>query len=98
MANLATNILYVSGIRDEKKMKRFVDGMKRTFDCFYQDEGETSCEIGFSSNNGFPEAEMKELTGKMNCPDLQVGVISYDFSDNYVAYHLYKNGAWSRAL
>lgn len=79
-------------------MQKFIDKMGKTFECFYQDEGETFCEIGFNSNDGFPEQEMKELASGMDGEGIQIGVISYDFSVNYVAYHLYKNGTWSKAL
>jgi len=98
MANICTNILWISGIRNEKEMGRFMEKMADSFECHYVDESGPYCEIGFNSRNGFPDKEMDEIALNMENPDIQIGVISYDFSVNYVAYHLYKNGVWSKAL
>lgn len=98
MANICTNILWISGIKDEKQMQRFIEKIGKTFECFYEDEGENFCEIGFNSKNNFPEAEMRELAIRVDTGGIQIGVISYDFSVNYVAYHLYRNGIWSKVL
>jgi len=98
MANICTNILWISGIKDEKQMDEFTGKMAETFECFYEDEGETFCEIGFNSRNIFPEKEMKGIISGLNNPDIQAGIISYDFSNNYVAYHLYKDGKWNNRI
>jgi len=98
MANISTNILWISGIKDEKQMEEFKGYMVDTFECFYEDETGSFCEIGFNSSDSFPEKEMNEIVKKLGTPAIQIGVISYDFSVHYVAYHTYKNGLWKNSI
>ena len=98
MANICTNILWISGIKDEKQMDQFKGLMNDSFECFYEDETDAFCEIGFNSKHDFPEKEMNGIVQKLDMAAVQIGVISYDFSVNYVAYHIHRNGVWEKSI
>ncbi len=94
MANTCTNILFIAGIKDKKERESICGFMRGRFNVFYEDEGENCIEMGFISSTGFPEDAMKELTNKLVVQGLTAGLISYDFSVNFVAYLSFKNGVW----
>lgn len=94
MVTICTNILFVSGIQNQKEMDRIRKIIDEKFECFYTDEGENCMEMGFCSKFSFPESELGELTKIATGSDLAIDAISYDFSISYVAFHRFKDGGW----
>lgn len=93
MANICTNILVLTNTGEESTNK-FIERMKKAFDCYYVDRGEAEVEIGFSSRYRFPANELKEITGNIAESEVCIDVLSYDFSNNYARYHQFTDARW----
>lgn len=99
MANICTNMLYVS-TDNRKNYDMVLSEVQRIFECYYTDEYEDmNCEMEFESKWDFPVFDMKEITGKLEPDDtMYIRVLSYELASEYVGFHIFKNGQWVNKL
>jgi hypothetical protein len=97
MANICTNKLYLS-TGDRQLRDTLVSSLEKTFNCYdvqSNDCDDFDSEIEFDSRWVFPQDEMEALTKDLpEDNDLYIRVLSYDFCNEYVGYHIYTSGEW----
>jgi len=98
MANICTNILYLSTksaeLRDTVK-KSIVESLP----CYSADTSDREvfdCSIEFESRWIFPHSEMEKITEELPKEnDLYIRVLSHEFGCDYVGYNVYSQGEWT---
>jgi hypothetical protein len=100
MANVCTNKLFIS-TGDKQLLKALAGKLETTFTCqeINRAEEDGFCEMDFDSRWVFPAQEMENLTASLpEGNDLYIRVLSYEFGQDYVAYHTYTSGEWCDKL
>lgn len=97
---ICINLLFITS-DDSKHLERTVRLMEATFKCYYIHDQSAlttpltdSYEMEFTSEDTFPEAEMKRFTDRIADSTLQIIVISYEVTTEYLGYHIYKKEKW----
>lgn len=94
MANICTNITAIH-CPDSKVLEQILNYIKENFDCYTSVEADDCmCELEFSSRNSFPLEEMKEMTSKISNKNLHIQVITYEFPNDILEYHVFQNNQW----
>ena len=102
MANVCTNKLYLE-TKDKELRESLVEAITELFFCYDVNEFDNdeifNCEMEFDSKWTFPKKEMEELTNTLPKEnDLSIRVLSHEFANEYVGFHIYTNGEWCDKL
>lgn len=96
------NLLFISS-DDTKQLELTVRHMETKFQCYYIHDQSTlttawndSYEMEFTSEDIFPETEMKRFTDRITDAKLQIIAISYEVTTEYLGYHIYKHQKWNK--
>ena len=102
MANVCTNRLYLE-TKDKERGNNLIEAMCELFYCSDVEPIENDealwCEMEFDSKWKFPKEKMEELTKELpEENDFYIRVLSHEFANEYIGFHIYTNGEWCDKL
>jgi len=102
MANVCTNRFFLA-TNSKQLRENLIEMMCESFYCSDVNEfdnGEIfNCEMIFDSKWTFPKEKMEELTKELpEENDLFIRVVSEEFQNEYIGFHIYTNGEWCDKL